>query len=1078
MQVLFFKGGEGSGNHGHGGRPGKVGGSAPHEAPSSSADISSLDQAHAYWKKHFETGSPHHVDCKYGKRRYQFSVTFQRNHAYTSDSMQVSVDDYRSFDIDRAQTMDRIWDVLRHPHVVTDSRASRAKVFDREIVVSSQYGRVVLEPVPSEEDLANNRVSHFNFVSWHAIGRHRYETAAEEARRAHTTPASLKKSEPERNKAIHDGMAYSSRTPSPARVSRSPASEGIPFSWFPHICGLHNRNPFGSDGGPGALSKSHDTDYSNLVKAGIPEGSRWITIHPNGPSSKGQPVLIQPQPDGSAHVIGGAGGKLNYLKIRHVRKESEYQKEAAARKQDKAAQKKDQRTKDKAAGLTESKKAARDQVRAQQRNHEAEFIGKVAEAMGWDKSDLEFPEKDYEHLSDTTVNKLRNNHHRDLMKRAADAVNLQRQRLVADAGSRTDAGIDTVPLESQDPDTLSVQDLAPISQSTGGLGFSADYKDRAEAAGLKDEELSAETGKARASKSAQLTEGQRKAAITRGETAKLVKAELTEIREPIIDAGASLVDAKTAVELLKAQKQLKDIQKKARDAGGEIDRATSEPKAYVLEYTADPDLDAKVADELDNDLRTVQTRAFLSKVQELAGPKGMDSLGNHIGVGAYNSVNSLALATGGDALVDRSVVDVLGIAGAAQVLARRLHTDLSPDEISKVTDGVQDFHLHHYTKASQEALTQAQDLMASVKDIELGDAASGSDLHVAQELNSRRRGAIRDAQKILGQTLGEMEGNAALVLALKQGKKDQFQVSLGKTGIESAIRQARAIGLQRVDYEISHAGGDAFLTVNGAGLDRLSKPVNRADLAQVKRNLDIISGGQDEEDWLPKGVARRPDLALNVKPGVAPRLAEPFEPGEDLHQSLRDYIGGRAADGDSPADIVADVQSGDFMRKVGPERMEEYRAALDEIAPSRDRTGRCSALKRCRTGSSNTRMTSRRRGTAAIGRQSTGRSSTSMKNRSTRCIAPWRIRRKGPPPTSRSGNWTPMISGHCGPSSTSILRKKARMPLACAPMWKITRVMNRSATRPTCSEKPRPIRNGHRGSRSATSWPAKPMPPR
>ena len=48
-----------------------------------------------------------------------------------------------------------------------------------------------------------------------------------------------------------------------------------------------------------------------FLKASIPEGARWITIHSGGnKDAKGQAVLIQPQADGSAHVIGGAGGAL------------------------------------------------------------------------------------------------------------------------------------------------------------------------------------------------------------------------------------------------------------------------------------------------------------------------------------------------------------------------------------------------------------------------------------------------------------------------------------------------------------------------------------------------------------------------------------------------------------------------------------------------------------------------------------------------------------------------------------------------------------------------------------------------
>ena len=70
-----------------------------------------------------------------------------------------------------------------------------------------------------------------------------------------------------------------------------------------------------------------------LLKASaLPPGAHWITVKPNGPSSTGQPVLIEPQPDGSAKVIGGAGGSLNHLRLRGVKSHSDYKAEAKAAK--------------------------------------------------------------------------------------------------------------------------------------------------------------------------------------------------------------------------------------------------------------------------------------------------------------------------------------------------------------------------------------------------------------------------------------------------------------------------------------------------------------------------------------------------------------------------------------------------------------------------------------------------------------------------------------------------------------------------------------------------------------------------
>ncbi|HRQ04340.1 MAG TPA: helicase-related protein [Nitrosomonas halophila] len=681
-----------------------------------------------------------------------------------------------------------------------------------------------------------------------------------------------------------------------------------------------------------------------LIKA-LGPGERWITVHPNGKDAKGQPVLVREESDGSLRVIGGAGGKLNYLRLRGVKSESDYRKEAAERRQAKSEQRREQHKRDKELGLSESKVKAREAILAQRRAAETDYIQTVAQLMGWNQSALEFPESEYSHLSATAVNKLRNKHHRNLLDRAKQAVDLQRQKLLSDEESRLAAGIGEIPFKSQDDEILSVDDLDPIPSQTSGLGYSTDYKGRAKQAGLTEDELSRESGEIRSAKLAQMTDAQRQAAIRRGETSRLLKQELENIREPVVEGSVSVLDdSKMAIALLKAEKKLKTINQQAKMKMAEVDAANTkvEPKAFILEYSAEPDIEKQIAEDIENDLRTAQTRAFLSEFKRLAGDRPEETVGKYMGVGAYNSINSLALAVGGDALIDRSVVDVLGIAGAAQVLARRIHTDLKEDA-ERVTEGMQDFHLHHYMETSEHALNKARELMDVAREIGIGEGATGGDLKSAQELNAKRRAAVTDAQKIVGQALGEMEANAALVVALKQGTKDALEVSLGDISIEQAITRVRATGLQRGDYQINSSAGQTFLSINSDGMDRLAKPINREDIEQIKRNLSIIRGDYDEEDWLPLGVANRPDLAMNIKPGMAPRLAEPFQPGEDLEQSLRDYIGGRTADGDTPADILADIQSLDFFKKAGD--VEAYRVALDAVAPLKDESGKSQRIE-------------------------------------------------------------------------------------------------------------------------------------
>lgn len=665
-------------------------------------------------------------------------------------------------------------------------------------------------------------------------------------------------------------------------------------------------------------------------------GERWITVRAPG-HEKGQPVLIQPQPDGSAKVIGGAGGSLNHLRLTGVKPAGSYTETLKERAGQRREAKKAQRTRDKALGLQTAKAEAHKRVSDQTRAAQEEYVAGVAAAMGWEASATAFDATAVADQPDHVVAKMRQTHALEMVKRADAAVKLNRERLLADHGARAEADLGEVPLDSDDDDVLSVQDLDPVQVESSGLGFATDYKARAADKGADEAEIKDEAATFKKTPS----EGQRKAAVKNGETARLVRENLALLRDDdqVEKLAPKLVEANKALELLKLEKRLKLAEKQARSARKQIDDAVQEPKAYVLEVD-DATVDEKVAEDVANDLRTISTRSFLAEVGKTsADPQA--ALGRHIGVGAYNSVNALALAAGGDALVDRSVVDVLGVAGAAEVLARRLAADLSPDEFKDIADGMEDFHLHHYVAASEEAINRARELQATAAEIELGEAENGHDLAAMQEINRRRVAAIGESQKVLGQALGEMEANAALVYALRRGKTEKpFEVSLGEVSVESAIQQVRALGLQRGDYSLETISGNRVLTVSPEGMARLAAPVNRGDLEQVRRNLDIISGKADEDGWIPLGISDRADLDLKLKPGVAAQLAEPFDPSGGLEDGVRDYIGGRAADGDSPADIVADLQSADFIQKVGWERAGEYRAVLDQLAPLTDESGK------------------------------------------------------------------------------------------------------------------------------------------
>ena len=144
-------------------------------APAYSTQISNLEEANAYWEKHFvDKGRHHHIECRFGTKSYRFTVKFARNHSFTKHTNGkhgVKYDHLREFDIDRAKAMDAIWQVLRNPSVVNWSETDpRNKQFDKQLdFVSVRFGRVILSPTPTKDDIKAGKVSAFAFVEMSGI---------------------------------------------------------------------------------------------------------------------------------------------------------------------------------------------------------------------------------------------------------------------------------------------------------------------------------------------------------------------------------------------------------------------------------------------------------------------------------------------------------------------------------------------------------------------------------------------------------------------------------------------------------------------------------------------------------------------------------------------------------------------------------------------------------------------------------------------------------------------------------------------------------------------------------------------
>jgi SNF2 family DNA or RNA helicase len=974
--ILFFKGGPGSGWYGpeHGGNhgPGASGASPP-----SSAEITTLEQAQAYWRAHFSGKTialnVHNAD---NSDPIPIKVRFgDTNHAYTTDAdKRHGKSKKRAFIEKRAKAMDRIIPTIEHPK-------QRIRNFDADLLlegrIDGEHYTIVLK-WHAVAEVYEFKSAHFKSAQEIAdLSRNQSRKnnegplrKSEPCRGEHGTenqddpehPQALRLSSPYGSEASSRDVALGSQLPEapvdPARncLDSLPSIADL-FKAYPPLEHAHTlllwdadtlikrMSPDGESDAPSAGAKTKAPSHH----AAIPAGARWITVHPGGnKNAKGQPILVVPHPHkkGAYSVIGGAGGKLNYLKIRGLKSDQDYKAEAGGRHAAKKQLEQQRIAADREAGIHTGKTAQKQAISAQTHTAQRGLIEQVARMAGWKEAETTFPAEKYQHLSPKAYQAMQNQHHAELLKRTRKFIDLHRQQTLADSDRRAEA-LGAIPLTASPdaPETLTVNDLDPVRPADRGLGFNPDYRARAEqeAGGAEQlnmdvqtqrEETAAASGREPADPAAQQESAER-----RRDTAAQLKTELEAQApppKPKVSLESAQLNTQQVIDLLAADKQLRTLEKQARTAKGKIDEAKTldEAKTYNLTLGERPS-DDEIVQDLKDQLKTGQTVAFLQRIEKSGSE---DDLARHVGAGAAAAANSVGLTLGGQALVDRSVIDVLGVSGAAQVIARQLHSTLSPEDLADAIAAMEAHHVETYSTRAEEAMSQADawDELADVDSPDANEIVDGHGIAAVESLNRQRIDALAESRRVLGSALGEFEMNAAIIMALKEGRPDRhFEVSLGAVNPEAAVVQLRALGLAPEHFKLDKIGDQQFATVTAAGLDRLSRPVDRDTLTRARDAQDIIDGHQDEDHWLPSGVAKRPDLAIQAQPGQAAKLAEPYDASQPPDQALQNYIGGRTADGDAAADIYADLLSNDWIqRNLSQEQRAAHISTINSILPT------------------------------------------------------------------------------------------------------------------------------------------------
>lgn len=185
------------------------------------------------------------------------------------------------------------------------------------------------------------------------------------------------------------------------------------------------RRPMGGGTSERRVKPSRNTGKKTTTgKRVLKSNERWITVHPNGPGTKGRPILISANPDGTHSVIGGAGGALNHLRLRNVmdqasdeaKEKAEKQKEKAKERRREKKEREEKRKAEQTPEEAEEEGITLEEAKLHKRVAERHVIEKVRDQLGGVDTDLK--EDDLLGLSKGARNTLIARHHARQLRQA------------------------------------------------------------------------------------------------------------------------------------------------------------------------------------------------------------------------------------------------------------------------------------------------------------------------------------------------------------------------------------------------------------------------------------------------------------------------------------------------------------------------------------------------------------------------------------------------------------------------------------------------------------------------------------
>jgi hypothetical protein len=696
---------------------------------------------------------------------------------------------------------------------------------------------------------------------------------------------------------------------------------------------------------------------SGSSNADLPPGARWITVRPNGEGTKGVPLLIREHPDGSASVIAGAGGNLNFLKLGKLKSPEEWKQAARER----AADKKRKEAERVAAQSEEEQAAEVEQKEQQQEYHSTKkHENALATIAALDEHGIDHG------LTDAHKNALANppapgadkadvdewkKLTREAGRRIKDIHRAYEHKLVVDADARAAARMGDAPLMGNG--NLIVENQAHLACNSGGETLAqlqqlpnGQWLARGSGDGpgkVYDNWAAAAREHVRNTAEAESDQGGDR---TQDDTFYDPSQWVKQVKDETLPEGFEFkVGAAAAIAQLSQER--KDLDRQKKDAEAAIARGEAW-QSIKGRYDAGPVRDA--LDKIDADAKTLQDAVtnddFLSLVDS-AGDG--EKLRRHVQVGGYGKLSEIASDILKVNPVSRALIDALGHNEGAKLVAYQIRQALDPMEYDRAVQAQAAYHADTSAKVAAATQKQVEPMLENLRSLhdqmlaleeKAGDSPTPEQQIQIDTLAYDAETLHENIQQTLGIALGQLQASAAMVAALEAkpntlrfNNSDGASAAVG--GVISAKVRADAgkdptgeesvfdsYGLTPEDYHHFEGPDGKRLQINESGMKKLAVGYNSEDAEAYERAIAIKRGEMDEAHFVPNGFAYR--MKSTFSDGITEAqqfdtkldLAEGMDDGA-VEESLKSYIGARVANGENPLDVMSDVRSPEFYMQAG-----------------------------------------------------------------------------------------------------------------------------------------------------------------